>query len=938
MPLVPLKIPAGFHGNGTDYEESGKWIDGSLVRWMDGSLRQIGGWRERVEDATRAPIRGMHTWQDNDTNAWIAAGSFQDLVVMTAGGAVYDLTPTDIFDNEDGNGGRIDAAASTGYGAGNYGVGYYNLPIEASSDAIPNPATTWAIDNFGENLVAVHSENGKLLEWDTTTSNTELVTNEDFDTDSDWTKGYGWTIDATNDRAVFEPYSHDEGVDAFDVDGRIDQESGHPLAVGDTVLYKKRSDYGDSWTAFRPLVDGQTYYVVYTDADHIKLSETSGGSAITFTLRKEALDIDPNSGEDIDYTTNTITSTGHPFANGDKVIYQKDPTIIANLQYIKGLVRTSVYHIINATADTFQLSLTSGGSAVDMTAPTILTFDATDSSVVDLDTDTIYAANTFEENEAVKYSSGADGNEIDSLVNGNTYYARNVTPNSFQLYRKSFFSYIRMDLTSLGLTSGHTLTTRYSTTGHHFLEPIAPVHTFTKADVGSLSQTVTGLTNTSNAQDTHKVSCFIRPENNGPHSQTVARDVGTKVKVTGTTSTTVLLEETLQWGQNDFKFDTDDTSVTLEFLSTEADDTPVQVHNASLKYTPIAAPVSNAPTDNSSLVVTEERFVFCLGAGGNPRKVQWCDREDISTWTAAATNEAGDIELQTNGQIMCGVQTRGTTLILTDTDAHQAQYIGPPYVYSFQRVGTQCGAISKKAASSTDLGAFWFGIENFHYFDGNSVRILPCDVHDKVFTNLNTSQQSKVWSVVNGAHSEVWWVYPSLDSDECNKYVAYNYVENHWLVGDLDRTAGVSRGVFAYPMMAKRKTEIVYDVVPFAGLSGAASHTFYPADILDHEVGHNYDEADVYAETGPISIGSGDQIMKVNKIIPDEKTQGDVQMTFKTRFHPNDTERSYGPYDPSNPTSARFSGRQVRMRVEQDQAVDWRVGTMRLETKSGGNR
>lgn len=79
-------------------------------------------------------------------------------------------------------------------------------------------------------------------------------------------------------------------------------------------------------------------------------------------------------------------------------------------------------------------------------------------------------------------------------------------------------------------------------------------------------------------------------------------------------------------------------------------------------------------------------------------------------------------------------------------------------------------------------------------------------------------------------------------------------------------------------------------------------------------------------------------MLKVNSVIPDEKTQGDVQMTFKTRFHPNDTERTYGPFDPTNPTSLRFSGRQIRMRVSGDEAADWRVGVMRLNVKPGGRR
>ena len=78
--------------------------------------------------------------------------------------------------------------------------------------------------------------------------------------------------------------------------------------------------------------------------------------------------------------------------------------------------------------------------------------------------------------------------------------------------------------------------------------------------------------------------------------------------------------------------------------------------------------------------------------------------------------------------------------------------------------------------------------------------------------------------------------------------------------------------------------------------------------------------------------------MNVTDLIPDERTQGDVTVTFKTRFYPNDTERSYGPYNMANPTSVRFTGRQVRVRIEGANLTDWRAGINRLEVKQGGKR
>ena len=331
----------------------------------------------------------------------------------------------------------------------------------------------------------------------------------------------------------------------------------------------------------------------------------------------------------------------------------------------------------------------------------------------------------------------------------------------------------------------------------------------------------------------------------------------------------------------------------------------------------VAAQVANAPINNRGVFVTEERFVFALGAGGDPRNVAWCDREDNTTWTPDATNEAGDYTLQTPGFIQSAFRVRGQTLILTDQDAHSATYIGSPYVYGFQRVGNACGVISKKSGAVAEGNCFWMGANNFYMYDGSMVKELPSEVDDYVLRNINNDQKSKVAAVSNSKFNEIWWFYPSGDSLENNKYVIYNYRENTWYVGNLGRSTGVDSGVYRNPI--------------FFCVNNYRPH--------QHDLGFDYHSADMpYAETGALSLGNGDNMMRVTKLIPDELTQGDVTATFKTRFHPNDTERSYGAYAMSNPTSVRFTGRQVKMRIDGSEATSWRIGTMRLEAQAGGKR
>jgi len=326
------------------------------------------------------------------------------------------------------------------------------------------------------------------------------------------------------------------------------------------------------------------------------------------------------------------------------------------------------------------------------------------------------------------------------------------------------------------------------------------------------------------------------------------------------------------------------------------------------------AAISGAPTGCNGLAVTEERFLFALAPGGNPRKVQWCDREDNTTWTPAATNEAGDYELQTSGQIMQAARDRSGLVILTDTDAHVAQYIGPPFVYGFERVGSACGAISRMSAVSVDQGVFWMGRRGFHRYAGGAVEEIPCEAHDLVFDDINRAQASKVWAVANGEFSEIWWFYPSSDSTEINRYIALDYSTGAWTAGSLVRTAGVDRGVFTRPVWCDG------------------------ADILEHESGTAHGSETVYAETGPISLGTGHNVMYATELLPDEESQGDAQIKFKTRFYPNAAETEHGPYTLGNPTSVRFSGRQVRMRVEGVANAAWRAGIQRLEVKQGGRR
>ena len=327
-----------------------------------------------------------------------------------------------------------------------------------------------------------------------------------------------------------------------------------------------------------------------------------------------------------------------------------------------------------------------------------------------------------------------------------------------------------------------------------------------------------------------------------------------------------------------------------------------------------AAQVANSPINCRAVLVTDQVIMMALGAGGNPRRVEWSDQEDNTQWTAAADNQAGGQNLQTNGSILTAVKTPSGVLIFTDTDLHRAQYVGTPFVFNIERVADGSGAISQNSVVDIDGQTIWMGPQGFWSYSGYA-NALPCDVSDHVFTNINRAQISKVTAFHNSSYGEVWWFYPDKTSTENNRYVMYSYREGHWSIGELDRVSAADMSPFPYPIMV--------------GVDGF---------VYEHEIGFNHGGVMPYAEGGPIEIGQGDLTADGLQYIPDQRTIGDATVTFTTKFRPHGAEEVYGPYTASELTDVRFSGRSMQVRYDAMDNLDFRIGRPMLDIEVGGER
>lgn len=337
------------------------------------------------------------------------------------------------------------------------------------------------------------------------------------------------------------------------------------------------------------------------------------------------------------------------------------------------------------------------------------------------------------------------------------------------------------------------------------------------------------------------------------------------------------------------------------------------IYQWNLDPAPHAVAVANAPSA-AALVVTQEGILMALGAENILRRVKWSDQRNNTLWTPDATNQAGDFDLQTNGRLMMGLRVTGGILLFTDQDIHLATYTADNRVYAFDRKSDGCGAISRAAGVALDAQAVWMGTSGFWIYNGYA-QPLPCEVSDYVFSDLNYLQQSKITCELNSKFGEVTWHYPSGGSTEVDRYVTWNFRENHWMVGQIARLCGADAGVVQYPLRCDAS-----------------------GNVYEHEVGFAYDGSMPFLEGGPIQLGNGDNIMHANLLMPDDKTVGDVTARFFVRFAPDGSETQYGPYPLSARTDLRFGGRQLRVRFDGARSVGWRIGAPRLDVTEAGPR
>jgi len=322
----------------------------------------------------------------------------------------------------------------------------------------------------------------------------------------------------------------------------------------------------------------------------------------------------------------------------------------------------------------------------------------------------------------------------------------------------------------------------------------------------------------------------------------------------------------------------------------------------------------------------------------DPLLIRWADQNNPFQWGPLTTNSAGFLRVSRGSRIVRALPTRQETLIWTDTHLYTLQFLGTVDVFSLQEYADNISIASPRACASASNITYWMGQDKFYAYTGR-VETLPCTIRNYVFQNINFNQADQIICGTNEEWNEVWWFYPSKNSNWNDSYVVYNHLERLWYYGTIERTAWLDTPLREYPQ--------AMDANP-------ATLTGY---LYNHEDGVDDDDAPMvaYIQSNDFDLDEGDKFILTRRMIPDVNFDGseaatpEVELVIRPRNFPGssyqndvaDTQRvirtSVDVY--TDQVFMRARARQMALKIQSDTlGVQWQLGSPRLDVREDGKR
>jgi len=362
-------------------------------------------------------------------------------------------------------------------------------------------------------------------------------------------------------------------------------------------------------------------------------------------------------------------------------------------------------------------------------------------------------------------------------------------------------------------------------------------------------------------------------------------------------------------------------------------------YDSDASTTPMrATSITTSPISVNSIVVSpNDRHLIALGVNSysasatvsgafDPMLVRWSDQDNRSNWVPSLSTTSGEVILTDGTRIVGGLRAKNAINIWTDNALWLMEYAGPPFTFRFSQAGTNCGMVGPHAGIDFNGVSYWMGFGNFYRFTGQ-VETLGSTVRRYIFDDINHEYYDKVYTGINSEFNEIIWLYPSGTGTECDKYVIYNPVDDYWVYGEMIFTTFTDKEVFGNTITT--------------GVT-AAGNNIYNNEPRDVFTG-NGETLTSFIESGDFDIADGNDIMFMDKVIPDYALSGgQIKMKFTTKQYPESPEsitKEFNITEATQKVDFRSRGRQAKVRVScGSNNASWRWGSLRLAYQGDGQR
>jgi hypothetical protein len=338
--------------------------------------------------------------------------------------------------------------------------------------------------------------------------------------------------------------------------------------------------------------------------------------------------------------------------------------------------------------------------------------------------------------------------------------------------------------------------------------------------------------------------------------------------------------------------------------------------------------------------------------------IRFSEDENINAYTPQATNTAGTQRLQDGTKIMGALVAKENILVWTDNSLYTMKFVGAPFTFGFEQVGTNCGLIGQNAAIEIDGVAYWMGTNGFFSFDG-TVNSLPCSLEDDIYDNIDTTKGQQINAGINNLFTEVTWWYPTSGSDFNNRYVAYNYGEDNarlpmgnWYGGtntNSIRTTWIDSLIYPKPYATAFNSSNAGTFPVVVGETGLGQSVLF-----EHEIGTDQINPDgstttltsfVQSFSFSLQKDQSEVFLAMRRFLPNFKVlTGNNQVTIGITDFPAESlsDSTLSPFtitSSTNKVDTRARGRYASIKIENTGSGEaWRFGTFQVDLQPDGRR